>query len=76
MKFRNRPADARTCLEHIEALRRLADSGHAWASEALDESTACCFVSAGGFSDSFYEAVEPGRELICWTLDDLCPTTG
>lgn len=76
VKFRNRPADARTYLEHIEALRRLADSGHAWASEALDKSAAFYFVSAGGFSESFYEAVEPSHELICWTLDDLYPTSG
>lgn len=76
VKFRNRPADARTYLEHIEALRRLADSGYAWASEALDQSAAFYFVSAGGFSESFYEAVEPGQELICWTLDDLYPTPG
>ena len=76
VKFRNRPADARTYLEHIEALRRLADSGHGWASEALDENAAFYFVSAGGFGDSFYEAVESGRELICWTLDDLYPDEG
>ncbi|MCY3950055.1 MAG: hypothetical protein OXF61_12735, partial [Acidimicrobiaceae bacterium] len=72
----NRPADARTYLEHIEALRRLADSGYGWASEALDKSAAFYFVSAGGFSDSFYEAAEPSHELICWTLDDLYPAGG
>lgn len=76
VKFRNRPADARTYLEHIEALRRLADSGYGWASEALDKSAAFYFVSAGGFSDSFYEAAEPSHELICWTLDDLYPAGG
>lgn len=76
VKFRNRPADARTYLEHVEALRRLADSGHGWANEALEEDAAFYFVSAGGFSDSFFEAVEPGRELIHWTLDDLYPAEG
>ncbi|WP_420444507.1 AAA family ATPase [Candidatus Poriferisodalis sp.] len=76
VKFRSRQADARTYLEHIEALRRLADSGHGWANEALDEGAGFYFVSAGGFSDSFFEAVEPGHELICWTLDDLYPDEG
>lgn len=76
VKFRNRPADARTYLEHIEALRRLADSGHGWASEALQINAPFYFVSAGGFSDSFYEAAQPGHELICWSLDDLYPASG
>ncbi|WP_419841837.1 AAA family ATPase [Candidatus Poriferisodalis sp.] len=76
VKFRSRPADARTYLTHVDALQRLADSGHGWAHEALEADAAFYFVSASGFSDSFREVVEPRRRAVCWTLDDLYPGAG
>ena len=71
VKFRNRPATAATYAEHFESLRRLADSGHEWAKEALEPRSPVYFASAGGFSDSFHEVTDPARRHICWTLDDL-----
>lgn len=73
IKFRTRPAGARTYLDHVVALERLADSGHGWAQEALDPISPFWFVSAGGFAPSFHETADPAREVITWTLDDLYP---
>ncbi len=71
VKYRGRPATARTYFEHTEALRRLAASGRGWAGEALQPSSPFFFLSAGGFSASFAEACEPKREVITWTLHDF-----
>ncbi len=71
VKYRGRQANARTYLEHEEALRRLAASGRSWAHEALQPSSPFFFLSAGGFAASFHEACEPGREVITWTLRDI-----
>lgn len=73
VKFRRRQANARTYLEHDEALRRLAASGRGWAREALRPSSPYFFLSAGGFAASFHEACDPGREVITWTLQDIFP---
>ena len=74
VKFRRRAADARSYLDHVSALERLADSGHGWAQEALDPRSPFWFVSAAGYASSFHEVVNPDREVICWTIDDLYPT--
>lgn len=71
-KLRRRPADATVLTEHLEALRRLADSGHAWAREALAPAAPLLFVSGAGFKASFRDlAADLGREVVAWTLDDL-----
>lgn len=71
-KFRRRRADATVLLEHVDALRRLADSGLAWAAEALDEKAPMLFASASGFKASFREAARDlGREVTTWDLEDL-----
>lgn len=71
-KMRSRPADARVLLEHMDALRRLASSGRAWARQALEPKSPMLFVSSGGFKDSFRAAAEDmGHPLILWTLEDL-----
>jgi len=74
VKFRRRAADARSYLDHAAALERLADSGHGWAQEALDSNSPFWFVAAAGYAPSFHEVADPGREVICWTMDDLYPT--
>jgi hypothetical protein len=72
VKMRTRPADATVLLEHLGALRRLADSGRAWAREALDARAPLLFVSAAGFKDSFrHAAADLGHPLILWSVDDL-----
>ncbi len=73
VKFRTRPADAKTYLDHVAALERLADSGLGWAKEALAPNSPFWFISAAGYAPSFYEIVDPTREVICWTMDDLYP---
>jgi AAA+ ATPase superfamily predicted ATPase len=71
-KFRRRAADATVLIEHLDALRRLADSGRAWAHDALKPDAPMLFVSAGGFKDSFREvARDVGHQVITWTLDEL-----
>ena len=76
VKYRGRQATARTYLEHLEALQRLAASGRGWAREALQPSSPFFFLSAGGFAKSFGEACEPGREVISWTLRDIFAPAG
>ncbi|MCY3861333.1 MAG: ATP-binding protein [bacterium] len=73
VKFHARPVDAKTYLDHIAALERLADSGLGWAQEALAPSSPFWFVSAAGYAPSFHEVADPAREIICWTMDDLYP---
>ena len=73
IKFRTRPASARTYLDHVVALERLADSGHGWAQEALAPESPFWFVSAAGFAPSFQEVTDPTRPVITWTMTDLYP---
>ena len=73
VKFRSRQANAKTYLDHVAALQRLADSGLGWAQEALAPQSAFWFVSAAGYTPSFYEVVQRGRPTIAWTIDDLFP---
>ncbi len=74
VEFRTRPAGARTYLDHVIALERLADSGLGRAREALEPKSPFWFVSAAGFAPSFHEVADPARHIICWTIDDLYPT--
>ena len=73
VKFRTRPADAKTFLDHATALERLADSGHGWAREALAPESPFWFISAAGYAPSFHEVAHPTREIITWTMDDVYP---
>lgn len=71
-KFRRRAVDATLLIEHREALRRVADSGRAWAREALQPEAPMIFVSAGGFKDSFWQvAKDLDQNVVAWTLEDL-----
>jgi AAA+ ATPase superfamily predicted ATPase len=72
VRFRHRPGDASTLLEHLDALTRLADSGAGWAREALATDAPMLFVSSAGFTESFHEvARDLGRSPWTWTLEDL-----
>ena len=74
VKFRSRQANAKTYLDHVGALQRLADSGLGWAKEALAPHSPFWFVSAAGYAPSFYEVMQRGRPTITWTIEDLFPT--
>lgn len=73
VKFQRRKLGASAFLELIHGLERLADSGYAWAREALDPDYPLFFVSAEGYRDSFDEVREESgrREVIAWSLEDL-----
>lgn len=71
-KFRRRRADATVFNDHLDALRRLADSGRSWARDAMASEAPLFFVSAAGYSDSFEKvAAASGRQVVTWTLADL-----
>ncbi|MEX2536886.1 MAG: ATP-binding protein [Trueperaceae bacterium] len=71
-KFRKRKADVSVLFEHLDALKRLSESGRAWAREALEPDSPLFFVSAHGFTDSFFQAADDlSQPLIAWTLDDI-----
>jgi uncharacterized protein len=72
VKMRTRQADATVLVDHLRALDRLADSGRAWAREALDRRAPLLFMSTAGFKDSFRQAAaDLGHPLVLWTADDL-----
>ena len=71
-KMRTRPADASVLIEHVTALRRLSDSGRAWAAEALLPEAVFLFVSTAGFKDSFLQVAEDlPQTTILWSAEDL-----
>lgn len=74
IKFTSRAADATLLTGHLDALKRLRDSGHAWAREALATDAHLFFVSAAGFKESFLEvAAGLSQPVITWDLGDIFP---
>lgn len=72
IKWNRRPVDASLYQDHIRDLHRLADSGHGWARQALDDNATLLFVAAGGFDDSFGRVASTANtEVRTWTLDDI-----
>jgi AAA+ ATPase superfamily predicted ATPase len=72
VKYRRRPCGARLLLDHRHALERLADSGQAFAHDALQDEAVFFFVSAAGFKESFFEvAEEVEQQVVAWSLEDL-----
>lgn len=71
-KFRGRPADATVLMDHLDALKRLAASGRAWAHDALQPGAPMLFVSAAGFKESLQQvAQEVGHPVLMWAVADL-----
>jgi hypothetical protein len=71
-KMRRRPADPSVLLGHRRDLERLADSGRAWAREALHPTSPILVVSGSGFTDTFDQVADAlDQPVIRWTLDDL-----
>jgi hypothetical protein len=59
-------------LGHRRDLERLADSGRAWAREALHPTSPILVVSGSGFTDTFDQVADAlDQPVIRWTLDDL-----
>ena len=56
----------------IDKLRRMSESGRAWAHGALGRSGVLFYVSASGFARGFQEhAQSGGHRVVCWSLEDL-----
>lgn len=72
IKWGAAPRTVSDYFDHRRALERLADSGQAWAHDALDTRSPMLFVGAGGFELGFDRgAANDGREVVLWTLEDL-----
>jgi hypothetical protein len=53
-------------------LKRLGESGHAWAREALAPDAILLYVAAGGFdADVVKHARRAGPRVVAWGLEDL-----
>lgn len=74
-KLRRRAADAQVLLDHRRNLERLADSGRAWAREALRPESPILLVSGSGFTDQLHQVADGSNQpVIRWTLEDLYRT--
>ncbi|MHB1328641.1 MAG: AAA family ATPase [Gemmatimonadales bacterium] len=72
VKFQRRLTDASVLLEHLDVLRRLADDGRRWASEALQKDALLFFVSSAPFKASFHDVARNlDQQVVTWTMDDL-----
>lgn len=72
VKWDHAPIGAAVHHDHIEMLRRAADSGRAWAHAALDANATLYYLAAGGFTAAFRSAVEASeRRAILWSLEDV-----
>ncbi len=72
IKWSRRPIGPAVFRDHLRALQRLADSGYAWARQALDSDATLLFASAAGFDDAFLAlAATAEQQVLLWTLEDL-----
>jgi AAA+ ATPase superfamily predicted ATPase len=72
VKWNHRPITEAVHDKHIDMLRQLGESGHAWAREALAPGAVLLYVAAGGFEpDLIKYARRVGPEVVVWSLEDL-----
>lgn len=72
VKWNQKPITQAVHDKHVEMLRRLAESGHAWAHEALTPEAILLYVAASGFAADFIEqARRAGPRVVAWSLEDL-----
>jgi len=72
VKWNQKPITLAVHEKHLDMLRRLGESGHAWAREALEPSAILLYVAAGGFSPGFVEGARTGgAKVVAWSLEDL-----
>jgi AAA+ ATPase superfamily predicted ATPase len=72
IKWTHTPVGIKIHTDHLIALRRLADAGHAWAHKALDPGSPMLYAAAGGFQPGFVKrAEEDGRRVVAWTLRQM-----
>lgn len=57
---------------HLDMLKRLSESGRAWARAALEPDAILLYVAAGGFTPEFpKQARTAGPSVVTWSLEDL-----
>ncbi len=72
VKWNRKPVGISVHEKHVDALRRLASSGYAWAREALSREALFLYVAAGGFAPGFAKrAEEAAVRVLTWSLDEL-----
>jgi len=72
VKWNKSPVGPAVHTQHLEALRRLSESGVKWAHEAQHENSPLLYVAAGGFTPEFREAATASRATVhLWSLDEL-----
>lgn len=72
VKWNRTPLGAAIHTHHLDALRRLSESGVNWSHEAQQHDAPLLYVAAGGFSPEFRAvALESHRTVLLWSLDEL-----
>jgi uncharacterized protein len=72
VKWNVKPVGISIHEKHVDMLKRLAHSGHAWARDALAPQAVFLYVAAGGFAPGFVERAEiAGIRVVTWSLDEL-----
>lgn len=72
VKWNTKPAGTSLHDKHADMLKRLSQSGHAWAHEALKPDAILLYISAGGFAPDFVQHAESaGARVVAWSLEDL-----
>ena len=72
VKWNYKPIGSDVHWAHVEMLRRAADAGRKWAHDAQEPTAPILYVAAGGFTESFTEAIaESDHPITLWTLDDI-----
>lgn len=74
VKWNARPASFSLHTTHVDMLRRLAESGHSWAAQALQPNAVLFYLAASGFKPGFVQhASAQGLRVVAWSLEDLYP---
>jgi uncharacterized protein len=72
VKWNAKPAGTSLHDKHVDMLRRLSQSGHSWAREALEPGAILAYICAGGFAPGFVQHAESaGARVVTWSLEDL-----
>ena len=72
VKWNRVPIGVAVHTHHLDAVRRLSESGIKWAHEAQQPHSPLLYVAAGGFTPEFRRVATASRETVfLWSLDDL-----
>ncbi|GAB5520376.1 MAG: ATP-binding protein [Rhodothermales bacterium] len=72
LKWNEQPVEARVFHNHVDMLRRAADTGRRWAHRALENGAHMVFVASGGVTDEFRAAASQSPYTVTiWALSDL-----